>query len=198
MNPFISFLLKYFPLSEIEQGALEDMLEIRQYSAGDIILNENSICRYITFILKGKARSYFTNYSGQEFTWSFYFNDADSRFENYFLLDYNSFLQQTPTHLNIEAIEDIECIRLSHENLQSLRVSYENITVLNSRMSEMAYQNVHKRAFSLLTLPARERYMQLLNEEPGLLLKFRHYHIASYLGIAPQSLSRLRNELARE
>lgn len=198
MNPFISFLLQYLPLSEMEQETLEGMLELRHYGAGDIILNENSICRHITFILSGKARSYFINHSGQEFTWSFYFNDADSRFENYFLLDYNSFLQRTPTHLNIEAIEDIECMRLSYENLQSLLVSHENIAVLNSRMSEMAYQNVHKRAFSLLTLPARERYIQLLNEEPGLLLKFRHYHIASYLGIAPQSLSRLRNELARE
>lgn len=70
------------------------------------------------------------------------------------------------------------------------------MATLNSRMSEMAYQQVHKRAFSLLTMNAKDRYTQLLDDEPYLLHTFKHYLVASYLGIAPQSLSRLRNEIA--
>jgi CRP-like cAMP-binding protein len=64
-------------------------------------------------------------------------------------------------------------------------------------MSETAYQNVHKRAFILLTLNAKERYMQILKEEPYLLNKFQHYLIASYIGVAPESLSRLRKEITK-
>ncbi|MFO0488518.1 MAG: hypothetical protein ACK5ZY_09630 [Cyclobacteriaceae bacterium] len=56
---------------------------------------------------------------------------------------------------------------------------------------------VHKRAFTLLTLNARARYELLLREEPHLLNKFQHYLIASYIGVAPQSLSRLRKEISR-
>jgi hypothetical protein len=62
-------------------------------------------------------------------------------------------------------------------------------------MSETAYQNVHNRAFTLLTMNAKERYLKILEEEPYLLNKFQHYLIASYLGVAPQSLSRLRKEI---
>lgn len=197
MNPFVSFLKQYIDLTQQEIEAIEKILETRTYRAGEIVLQEKTICKNITFLVYGKARSYFINHEGQEFTWNFHFNDNDSKFENYFLLDYNSFLSATPTYLTIEAIEDIEVIMLSYEKLQIFMATSLKISTLNNRMSEIAYQNVHKRAFSLLTLTAKERYLQLLKEEPYLLNKFKHYLIASYLGVAPQSLSRLRNEIVR-
>jgi CRP-like cAMP-binding protein len=197
MNPFVSFLKQYIDLTQQEIEAIEKILETRTYKAGEIVLQEKTICKNITFLVYGKARSYFINHEGQEFTWNFHFNDNDSKFENYFLLDYNSFLSATPTYLTIEAIEDIEVIMLSYEKLQIFMATSLKISTLNNRMSEIAYQNVHKRAFSLLTLTAKERYLQLLKEEPYLLNKFKHYLIASYLGVAPQSLSRLRNEIVR-
>jgi CRP-like cAMP-binding protein len=183
-------------LTEIEMETLEKALEIMHYREGDLLLKERSICKHITFLVSGKARSFFMNAEGKEYTWSLHFNDENSKFQNYYLLDYHSFLSQSPTHLTIEAVEDLEVIRLSYENLIQLTSISPKMATLNSRMSEMAYQNVHKRAFSLLTMNAKDRYHQLLKEEPYLLNTFKHYLIASYLGIAPQSLSRLRNEIA--
>ncbi|WP_396158369.1 Crp/Fnr family transcriptional regulator [Flavobacterium sp.] len=197
MNPFVTFLKHYIDLTSMEIESIENTLEKKSFKAGEIVLKEKSICKHITFLVYGKARSYFINHEGQEFTWSLHFNDKDSKFENYFLLDYNSFLSKSPTHLTIEVIEDIEVIMLSYENLQNFMATSLKIATLNNRMSEIAYQNVHNRAFSLLTLTAKERYLQLLKEEPYLLNKFKHYLIASYLGIAPQSLSRLRNEIVK-
>jgi len=197
MNPFIAFLTKYIELTQAEIESFEKVIETKSFREGDILLNEKSICKHITYLVSGKARSFFINHEGQEFTWSLHFNDSDSKFVNYFLFDYQSFLTQSPTHLTIEVIEDIEVLMLSYENLQQLTAISLKIATLNGRMSEVAYQNAHKRAFSLLTLNAKQRYLQLLNEEPYLLNKFKHYLVASYLGIAPQSLSRLRNEIAK-
>jgi len=176
--------------------ALENALETKLFNEDDLLLKEKSVCKHITFLVSGKARSFFIDADGKEYTWSLHFNDGNSKFQNYFLLDYYSFLSQTPSHLTIQAVEDLEVIRLSYDNLIELTSYSPKMATLNSRMSEMAYQQVHRRAFSLLTMNAKDRYNQLLAEEPYLLHTFKHYIVASYLGIAPQSLSRLRNEIA--
>jgi len=197
MNQFVKFISQFISLSNEDTITLENVLSNKSYKAGDKIVQEGSICNSILFTVSGKARSYFVNHEGQEFTWNFHFNDADSKFENYFLVDYYSFLRQTPSHLTIEALEDIEAITLSYTNIQKIVSKSINLEKVASIMSATAYENVHKRAFTLLTSNAKERYLQLLKDEPYLLNKFQHYLIASYLGVAPQSLSRLRKEISK-
>lgn len=197
MNPFIKFISEFVQFSDSDSNLLENELKLKTFKAGDKILQEGSICKYILFVTSGKARSFFINHEGQDFTWNFHFNDNESRFENYFLVDYNSFLLQTPTFLSFQALEDIEVVMLSYASIQTLTSKSILLEKVASKMSETAYQNVHKRAFTLLTLNAKERYLQLLKEEPHLLNKFQHYLIASYLGVAPQSLSRLRKEIIK-
>jgi CRP-like cAMP-binding protein len=197
MNQFVKFISQFISLSNEDTITLENVLSNKSYKAGDKIVQEGSICNSILFTVSGKARSYFVNHEGQEFTWNFHFNDADSKFENYFLVDYYSFLRQTSSHLTIEALEDIEAITLSYTNIQKIVSKSINLEKVASIMSATAYENVHKRAFTLLTSNAKERYLQLLKDEPYLLNKFQHYLIASYLGVAPQSLSRLRKEISK-
>ena len=197
MNPFLKLISHFVLLPDRDSQLLENELNFKSYRVGDKILQEGSICKNIIFIVSGKARSFFINHEGQEFTWNFHFNDADSKFENYFLLDYNSFLSQKPTYLTFEVIEDIKVISLNFDDMQKVIVNSAVLQNVLSVMSSIAYQTVHKRAFSLLTQNAKERYLHLLNDEPYLLNKFQHYLIASYLGIAPQSLSRLRKEIIK-
>ena len=197
MNPFLKLISHFVLLPDRDSQLLENELNFKSYRVGDKILQEGSICKNIIFIVSGKARSFFINHEGQECTWNFHFNDADSKFENYFLLDYNSFLSQKPTYLTFEVIEDIKVISLNFDDMQKVIVNSAVLQNVLSVMSSIAYQTVHKRAFSLLTQNAKERYLHLLNDEPYLLNKFQHYLIASYLGIAPQSLSRLRKEIIK-
>jgi len=195
MNPFVNFLISFVPLSENDIQLLENELILKKYKAGENIIQEGSICKYVMFLVTGKARSYYINHEGQEFTWNFNFNDKDSKFENRFVVDYNSFLSQTPTFLTFQVLEDIEVVALSYESIQQLTTESVYFEKVANKMSETAYQNVHNRAFTLLTMNAKERYLKILEEEPYLLNKFQHYLIASYLGVAPQSLSRLRKEI---
>jgi CRP-like cAMP-binding protein len=195
MNYFTQVISQYVEVADSDLKLLDGVMKFRKYKAGDIILREGKICDAIMFIVSGKARSFFINHRGQEFTWSFHFNDADSKFENYFLVDYNSFLAKTPTNLTFEAIEDIEVIVLSYSDIQKVVTLSVYLEKVISVMSATAYQRVHNRAFSFLTLNAKDRYLQLLNDESYLLDKFQHYLISSYLGVAPQSLSRIRKEI---
>jgi CRP-like cAMP-binding protein len=197
MNQFVKFISQFISLPNKDTITLESVLSNKTFKAGDRILQEGSICNSILFMVSGKARSYFVNHEGQEFTWNFYFNDINSKFENYFLVDYNSFLGQTPTYLSFEALEDIQVIALSYTNIQKIVSDSIFLEKVASIMSANAYQSVHKRAFTLLTSNAKERYLQLLKDEPYLLNKFQHYLISSYLGVAPQSLSRLRKEIIK-
>lgn len=197
MNPFVNFISHFVSLPEIDSNLLENELIYKKFKAGETILQEGSICKNILFVVSGKARSFFINHEGQDYTWNFYFNDKDSKFENYFLVDYNSFLVQKPTFLSFQTLEDAEVIMLSYDSIQKLTSNSLVLEKVASKMSENAYQIVHERAFTLLTLNAKERYLQLLKEEPYLLDKFQHYLIASYLGVAPQSLSRLRKEIIK-
>ena len=197
MNPFIKFVSQYMSLTEKDISLLENELKYKTFNAGENILLVGSICKNIMFIVNGKARSFFINHEGQDYTWNLNFNDTHSKFENYFLIDYNSFLSQTPTFLTIQALENIEVMVLSYDSIQKITAMSISLEKLAGKMSEKAYQNIHKRAFTLLTLNAKERYLQLLKDEPYLLNKFQHYLIASYLGVAPQSLSRLRKEITK-
>ncbi|MFN5296645.1 MAG: Crp/Fnr family transcriptional regulator, partial [Flavobacteriales bacterium] len=110
MNPFVNFISHFVSLSDSDSDLLENELTYRKFKTGDKILQEGSICKNILFIVSGKARSFFINHEGQDFTWNFHFNDNESKFENYFLVDYNSFLTQTPTFLSFQALEDIEVV----------------------------------------------------------------------------------------
>jgi CRP-like cAMP-binding protein len=197
MNPFVNFILNYVSLSGSDSNLLESELTYKKFKTGDKILQEGSICKNILFIVSGKARSFFINQEGQDLTWNFHFNDNEAKFENYFLFDYNSYLTQTPTFLSFQVLEDIEVVILSYDSLKKLTSNPHILEKVASKMSETAYQNVHKRAFTLLTMNAKERYLQILKEEPYLLNKFQHYFIASYIGVAPQSLSRLRKEIIK-
>lgn len=197
MNPFIKFVSQYMSLTEKDISLLENELKYKTFNAGENILLVGSICKNIMFIVNGKARSFFINHEGQDYTWNLNFNDTHSKFENYFLIDYNSFLSQTPTFLTIQALENIEVMVLSYDSIQKITAMSISLEKLAGKMSEKAYQNIHKRAFTLLTLNAKERYLQLIKDEPYLLNKFQHYLIASYLGVAPQSLSRLRKEITK-
>lgn len=188
MNQFVC-------LSEENRMVMESKLRTKQYVKGELMLLQGNICDKIIFIVKGRSRSYYTDFTGKTFTWYFHFNDHHSRFENFFAIDYQSFLTQTPSKLNVEALTDIEAIVIDYKEaipLTSLHVDFEKQSKL---VTEQAYIATHNRSLSLLTLSASQRYEQLLAEEPYLLHKFASHYIASYLGVTPQSLSRIKGDI---
>jgi hypothetical protein len=94
----------------------------------------------------------------------------------------------------IETLSELGAIVFTREAVNYLIEKSLNYEIWMRKLDEMAYLSMFDRAFSLLTMSATERYHKLLTDEPHLMQMFSNYYIASYLGIAPQSLSRIRTQ----
>jgi CRP-like cAMP-binding protein len=159
-----------------------------------VILREGSKCDKMHFIVSGLARSYYTDFSGKTVTWSFHFNNESSILRDLFVLDCPAFLTNGVSSITIETLSEVTALVISKEATTYLTKRSPQYEVWMRKLNESSYLNMYQRAFTLLTMNAGERYQKLLKNEAHLLQMFSSYYIASYLGIAPQSLSRIKGQ----
>jgi CRP-like cAMP-binding protein len=105
-----------------------------------------------------------------------------------------AFLINRPSSIAIETLSEVTAIVISKEATDYLIEKSSKYESWMRKLNESSYFHMYDRAFTLLTMSATERYQKLLKNEPHLLQMFSNYYIASYLGIAPQSLSRIRSQ----
>jgi CRP-like cAMP-binding protein len=191
-KPFFEFVLQDCPLSNSDMSLIAKHSKLVSFEKGDLLQSTATESNYIYFILSGEAISYFNDYNGKTTIWFFHFNKPESSVKNIFAVDYKSFLSGAPSTISIEALSKLDAIRFSKKDIKIIKQEssfFKNwINLINERVLIMVYD----RLSTLLTLSATERYQNLLKEEPYLLNMFTSYHIASYIGIAPQSLSRIK------
>ena len=193
-EPYFEFVGKYVELdSEVKQTIASQVSEVT-FPEKHVILSEGGISNKVYFMLSGAARSYYIDPSGVTVTWSFHFNNNRSLIRNVFVTDYRAFLTNKPSSIAIETLGEVTALVFTKEAVNYLMEKSLQYEVWMRKLNEMAYVSMYDRAFSLLTMSASERYHKLLNEEPHLMQMFSNYYIASYLGIAPQSLSRIRTQ----
>ncbi|MTH17718.1 Crp/Fnr family transcriptional regulator [Flavobacterium sp. LC2016-01] len=193
--PFFEFVSKDFDLDAKTMTMISKHCELVTYEKGSRLLDAGSDCRYIHFIISGEGISYFTNHNGKTITWFFHFNKPEGSVKNTFAVDYKSFLSGEPATISIETLSEVTAIRFSREHVRFLSdnsILFERwIRIINER----AFIMIYDRVATLLTLSATERYKKFLKDEPYLLNMFNNYYIASYLDVAPQSLSRIRKNI---
>jgi hypothetical protein len=146
-------------------------------------------------IRSGQARSYYIDSSGKTTTWLFHFNEPFSNAKNLFINDYRSFLTNTPGTLTIETLTEVKAILWNRSTFDYL---YKHIPVFEEwmrKMNEKFFIVIYDRVFTLLTMSAPDRYAKMLRDEPHLMQMFSNFYLASYLNIAPQSLSRIKGKL---
>ena len=192
-EPYFEYVRKYAELdSETMQLVASQLSEIT-FPQKHIILPEGGVCNKVYFVVSGTARSYYTDYSGITVTWSFHFNNNVSIGRNVFAVDYRAFLTNKPSSIAIETLSEVNAIVFTREAVKYLMEQSLKYEIWMRKLAENAYVSMYDRAFTILTMSATERYHKLLNEEPHLMQMFSNHYIASYLGIAPQSLSRIRS-----
>ncbi|MCT4614746.1 MAG: Crp/Fnr family transcriptional regulator [Marinifilaceae bacterium] len=157
------------------------------YKKGELIVEQNSICRYLFFIFEGSTRTYNIDKNGVDSTHWF-------AFKNQPITLFHSFYNQTPSFYGLEAMEDcvLRCVTKAEMDTH-ITQSSENFNLYN-KLVEQAVKRLTDRNLCLQNLTAKERYLKLLEEEPLVFQKANLGHIASYLGITQQSLSRIRAE----
>ena len=191
-EPYFEYARKHIELDPDTMQLVASQLSEITFPQKHIILPEGGICNKVFFVVSGTARSYYTDFSGMTVTWSFHFNNEFSIGRNVFAVDYRAFLTNKPSSIAIETLSEVSALVFTKEAINYLMEKSLKYEIWMRKLNENAYVYMSDRAFSLLTMSATERYQKLLNEEPHLMQMFSNYYIASYIGIAPQSLSRIR------
>lgn len=176
-------------IPEIELNNAFAYFESADFKKGDFILSEGQICKYLYFVNSGLAKSFLLN-EGKEHIRQF-------AAENDFLVDLGSFLPQKKSSFFIQAVEDTEALRISFGNLDTLFNSSFGFMKLGKIFADQSTVNLVRRSVSLIKDDAKQRYLDFMKERPHLINRVPLFMIASYLGITPESLSRIRREIAR-
>jgi CRP-like cAMP-binding protein len=165
-----------------------DLGEIIRTTKDQIIKNSGTTERYLTFILKG---------SGGILLWhNNNFVCIDLCYEGEFFGDYMSFLYQRPTPLEVITFEPAELFRISKPNFDRLTVNTDYGEKICRFASEALFVHKQTQQIDILTKTAIERYAALQTKQPNIIQRTPQKYIASYLGITPQSLSRMRKIIA--
>jgi CRP-like cAMP-binding protein len=186
---------KYISHNFIEWTMFKAKLKVERYKRGQTVQYMGDVCKKLSFINSGLARAYIIGEDGKDYTWSIFFNDENSHMTNLFVVDYESFVNQTPSNLAIEVIEDCELFVIEYRDLQFLYDKLKKGERFGRLMSQEAYSYLHKKIINRQLKTAKERFEEFMATTPHLLEKVPQYHIATFLGITPQHLSRLKKSL---
>lgn len=185
---FIEHLEAYEKLTESEKTFVLGKFEKVVLEKESHILKEGETCRSVALVLSGIMMYYKITEQGEEKIYDF-------AIENDWVSQYQSMITQTPSPLSIKAIEKTTLYIISAENLQTL---YDQIPIFERiarKIIEKAFIYNINRADDLQNLKAEDRYKNLMKVYPELLQRVPQYYIAGFLGIAPQSLSRIRKNI---
>ncbi|MEZ5041902.1 MAG: Crp/Fnr family transcriptional regulator [Saprospiraceae bacterium] len=155
---------------------------------GEHLLNQGGVCKYVYFIVKGCLQVYVFDKNGNESTRSFYF-------ENDWVTDIFGFKNQTPSSEFIKCIEHCELLRIHFEPFQALCREVPQFDALYKEILEASYNNTVYRVNTLTSLNALERVQWLMETKPLIMTRLSSKLIASYLGISPETLTRLKSKL---
>jgi CRP/FNR family transcriptional regulator, anaerobic regulatory protein len=180
-------LNKFVILSDAEIAALNNRIELVVLEKNSVFIEEGEIAQHIAWVRKGYLRISF-NKDGTDIT-------RDISSVGSFFTALTSFISKQPSFEIVSSITDCELLLIKREDLNYLYQHYPNWQTIGRRVVEEMFVRSQKRIYSLLTVSAEERYMELLRKKPELIQHVPLQYIASYLGITSQSLSRLRRKI---
>jgi len=192
---FKEFIHKHVDIQFWEWELIKLKLKIKEFKKGELILKVGDVCKDVLFIEEGYARAYVIGENGKDYTWSIMFNNQNSKVENLFLLDFDSFLSGRASRLEIEALSECKAVLFSKKDLDFLQDKSKNVERFSRLMSEHGYSYLHNLLLDRQTKSAKERVEEFLATKSHLLDIVPQYHIASLLDITPQHLSRIKKEI---
>jgi CRP-like cAMP-binding protein len=177
------------PLSQEEQELIKNYLTPKKLRKKQYLLQEGDVCKFIAFVEKGALREYSLDENGNEYIIQF-------ALEGWTISDLYSFLTSEPATYNIDALEDAELLLITksaHEELLQKLPKYETYTRLQITGAYIAMQ---KRLTSIISSTLEERYTNFNALYPNIVQRVPQHMIASYMGLQPETLSRIRRKIA--
>lgn len=191
MDQFRNYIKAISQISDDDLELMMPLLKPLQVKKQERLLVEGDVCKHVYFLKKGFFRMYYVDLEGNEI--NFRFTD-----ENQFFVDFHSFLTQQPSKFYWQALQDSELWAIKYPDIHQLYKDSPAWEHFGRLMAEHVYKQVSERVEMLLFLSPEDRYQHLLNTRPQLFNQVSQFHISSYLGVKPESLSRLRKRLLRK
>jgi len=187
MNEIRKFIENISPMSDSDWQFFSSKLQEVRLKRHSTLLKFGEIENHLSFIAKGIVRFYIP---GEEVDLTFGFV-----FENEFVTGYDSWLTQTPSEYQIETLTDTVLWKISRQDLEEVYANTSSGNSIGRKMAEKMFLIKSKRELSLLSKTAEERYLDLFSDRPKLIRQIPLKYIASYIGVTPQALSRIRRRI---
>lgn len=182
-----SYIKSFVSFTENEKQIFEDAFSFRQVPKKIRLAEEGKIAKELYYIVKGLVRLYYTK-NGEEIT-GYIFR------EGLFASSYESFLRQVPSIQTLEALEDCDLLVINYKTLEKLYNDLPKMHIVARKVAEQRFINAQAMLSSFILDSPEERYRKFEEQHGDLLLRVPHHMIASYLGITPVSMSRIRKRL---
>jgi CRP-like cAMP-binding protein len=174
-------------ISDEEFKYCQEALTPRKLKKRQFLLHEGSICQHSAFIVKGAMRQYTIDKRGVEHIVRF-------GIENWWMSDRKSLIMLTPSVYNIDAVKDCNLLVTTYEQVTRLKEQSPTVATLFQQLDQKSYISNQDRIQATISLSAEERYAHLMETYPEFVQRFPQTMIASYLGISPETLSRVRKQ----
>ncbi|MDC1068703.1 Crp/Fnr family transcriptional regulator [Candidatus Kapabacteria bacterium] len=186
MEEFFKYLNTFIKLDNKLIEMFSEVFTVRNFKKREVIQKEGDIATKFYFNVKGFVRLYYLA-DGDEKTAFFYP-------KNHFVSDFESYVRETPSKINFQAMEDTQLIEITKDAANKgleLSKEFQSLAIILMEEEMIVNQQMIR---SFLTRTPEQRYFDLLKDSPEIIQKVPQQHIASYLRITPESLSRLKNK----
>ena len=187
MHPLHHHIQSQVSMSEENFEKLLKIFVPTDYSKGQTIIKPNNSITHQYFVLSGCLRTYLIDAKGKEHTLQF-------AIENWWVSDYIAYYNSEPAIFHVECLEDSHLLKVNKSALTALFDEMPLVERFFRRQLENAFVAFQKRILTNLNNTAEERYRMFTERYPDIENRVKNYQIASYLGITPESLSRLRSQ----
>lgn len=189
MLPLIPYFERFLPLTDPEKQLIGERVTSRRVRRKQAILQEGFPCKHYTFVCEGCFRLFSVDPKGNE-------RNLQFAAENEWVADIGSFHSGRPSQLFIEAIEPASVLQIEKEDLYHLYETIPKLDRIFKVIIEDKYVALQNRVLQAISSTAQDRYVTFLQQYPSLANRLPNTQIASYLGITPEFLSKIRRDLA--
>jgi len=182
-------ITRFAQLEEQELQIFNSLLEQVTIPKKTLLLREGEICRFEAYIVKGLIKSYFIDENGSE-------RILTLACEDWWVSDVSSFCEQQPGRMYIETLEDSLLLQLNPRSKETLLQKVPIMERVFRLMLQRHLSSYQYRLYANIAIPAMDRYLAFAEKNPALLQRIPQHLIASYLGITPEFLSRIRKKIA--
>ena len=182
------FISSIVPFSDKDWALFDKRLVYKEFKRNEMILRAGEVENYMYFLVEGVTRIFqFQN----DIEYTLRFNFPITPFNSY-----ASFITQSPSLINVEALTNVKVLRMSYHDMQSLYEESKMAERVGRRMIELLYVQREIKELQMHSKTAEDYYCEMLNTNDSLVQHIPQKHLASYLGITPESLSRIKKKIA--